>query len=1062
MNTNIVSKIISRIQFTIYSLLAFLVFIIILSYALLSYGISIPRISLPNFKIEQLYIKLDKKLSLQIKQIDVSLSNNNSNDFFLLKIPKLLPIIDFARDNFDSFKIDTLNIDKQKVTFSYNFNSEVPIDNCLTVCNQDINASLYFNFYDEFLALEMEGIRHKATGLSLSSRTILDFNTNITYSSSELASPDKTKINVYTKGNGNALIFTASSTAFTDLSSAIAPFNLSKGLKKWIVDYNQAKTYQIVEAKGLYQYDNPQSIIDTLFLHAHETDLNYTFKQDLFPISTPFTDVYFAQNILTIDPHSASYNKHLLDDASLVKIDFNGQEAILKLDLKLNTTIDTDIVSIVNAYDIPLPLLQENGSTQARIIIDINLAKAKASATGQFFIKDSDLILNDVRYKLKNASARLHKRILSIDNTYLEYKDILKATLNGQMDLTSLTGDFFFDIEDITLGFAKGSAFKLHDKNKRLHLSFDKNTQQYHVPSAQWKFNDQSIFMHKNTFVSPVKFDSEIHVKNLKLNIENIANAELNGTIDIPRASTILDMNLNNISYHNEDLNITSDTDVHTTLSYDNNKTDIKTHALNTVKINNASLDIFPTTMQVYNGYLDLNATRLKLNQELLSQVSTHYELGEKNIDLTLQNTMLSDAELLFITKPIVLSYLQDKSGHTLDIKSLDLKAHYSDEKTLELRVNDFSKLYPYSKTQQIYDIKEGSAKFTFLENNIGMDLQFINFIPLLAKNGKNITTYNVKGHYQNDIAQVRINKEIDFIYYKKGKFLAKNIDFNLFPIKNYIQLINTKNEKSNLDLYIQTKNCNVRLGDSGRKILADSIKIKINDDKIDAQLIHNKGTVLFQSENDDFTMYGHKLNDKFLNEIVKFSTFKNGTLSLAIQGSYQNFKGTFKVDDTIIKDYTVLNNTLAFFNTIPSLVTFSVPGYSKNGLKVDDMYTNFEVNESILHLKDTKISSKELTITAKGSSDLNKETIDMLMEVKTDLGSSAKNIPLIGYLIFGEDTVSTTVRVHGDLKNPKVENSLAKSVIVAPFNIIKRTLTLPFLPFMDDEDDSDNTKKDN
>lgn len=1062
MNTNIVRKIISRIQFTIYSLLAFLVFMIILSYALLSYGISIPRISLPDFKVEQLYIKLDKKLSLHAKQIDVSLSNNNTNDSFLLKVPNLLPIIDFARHNFDSFKIDTLNIDKQKVTFSYTAASTAPTDNCLTICNQDINTSIYFNFYDEYLEVSMEGIRHKSTGLSLKSTTILDFNTNTTYSSSELSSPDQTKLNIYTKGNGEALSFTASSTVSTDLSSIVSLFGLSKGLEKWIVDYNQAKTYQLVKAKGIYQYENPQSIVETLYFHAHETDLNYTFNPKLSPISTPLTDIYFAHNILTIVPHSASYKQHLLEKTSLVNIDFNSNQAILELDLKLDTSLDEEIVSIVNAYNIPLPLLQENGTTQAHVKIDINLATEKASAIGQFFIKDSQLILNGVKYKLKNASARLNKKILSIDNTYLEYKDILKATLNGQMDLTNLTGDFFFDIEDITLAFAKGSKLQLHDKNKRLHLSFDKNTQQYHVPSAEWRFNEQTVFMHKNSFISPIKFDSEIHVKNLKVNIDKITNAELNGTIDIPRASTKLDMKLNNISFQNSDLNITSDTSILTTLSYDNNKTDIRTHALNTLKINNASLDIFPTTMQVYNGYLDLNSTKLKLNQELLSQVSTHYELGEKNIDLTLLNTILSSSNLLFIPKPIVLNYTQNKSGHTLNIKSLDLKAHYSVDDILKLEINDFSKLYPYSKTQQTYDIKEGSAKFTFLENNIGMDVQFLNFIPLLAKNGKNVTTYNIKGHYQDDIAQVRINKEIDFIYYKKGKFLAKNIDFNLFPIKNYLQLINTKNKKSNLDLLIQTKKCNVRIGDNGRKILADSIKIQIDKETINAQLIHGKGTVLFQSENDNFAMYGHKLNDKFLNEVVKFSTFEGGTLSLSITGTYNNFKGIFQVDDTIMKDYTVLNNTLAFFNTIPSLVTFSVPDYSKNGLKVDDMYTNFEVNESILHLKDTKISSKELTITAKGSSDLNKETIDMLMEVKTDLGSSAKDIPLIGYLIFGEDSVSTTVRVHGDIKDPKVENSLAKSVIVAPYNIIKRALTLPFLPFMDDKDDPKSAKKDN
>jgi uncharacterized protein YhdP len=144
------------------------------------------------------------------------------------------------------------------------------------------------------------------------------------------------------------------------------------------------------------------------------------------------------------------------------------------------------------------------------------------------------------------------------------------------------------------------------------------------------------------------------------------------------------------------------------------------------------------------------------------------------------------------------------------------------------------------------------------------------------------------------------------------------------------------------------------------------------------------------------------------------------------------------------------LNNTLAFFNTIPSLLTFSVPGYSKKGLATEEMYAAFHKKGPLVTVNDAKISSKEITITAKGESNLEKEDIELLMEVKTDIGSTAKDIPLIGYIIFGKDTVSTTVRVHGSLHDPKVENSVAQSVIVAPFNIIKRTLTLPFQPFLD------------
>ncbi len=104
-------------------------------------------------------------------------------------------------------------------------------------------------------------------------------------------------------------------------------------------------------------------------------------------------------------------------------------------------------------------------------------------------------------------------------------------------------------------------------------------------------------------------------------------------------------------------------------------------------------------------------------------------------------------------------------------------------------------------------------------------------------------------------------------------------------------------------------------------------------------------------------------------------------------------------------------------------------------------------------------MNSKELIITAEGSSDLENETIDILMQVKTDIGSSAKDIPLVGYIIFGDDSISTTVHVHGSLKDPEVDTSAAKSVLIAPYNILKRTITLP-LKLLDIFDDEEENKK--
>ena len=75
-----------------------------------------------------------------------------------------------------------------------------------------------------------------------------------------------------------------------------------------------------------------------------------------------------------------------------------------------------------------------------------------------------------------------------------------------------------------------------------------------------------------------------------------------------------------------------------------------------------------------------------------------------------------------------------------------------------------------------------------------------------------------------------------------------------------------------------------------------------------------------------------------------------------------------------------------------------------------------------------------------------------MDLNLRTDLGSSISKIPLVGHILLGEESVSTSLKITGSLENPDVSTQIAKDIAVAPFNIIKRTLMYPFGLFKDDE----------
>jgi hypothetical protein len=181
------------------------------------------------------------------------------------------------------------------------------------------------------------------------------------------------------------------------------------------------------------------------------------------------------------------------------------------------------------------------------------------------------------------------------------------------------------------------------------------------------------------------------------------------------------------------------------------------------------------------------------------------------------------------------------------------------------------------------------------------------------------------------------------------------------------------------------------------------------------------------------------------MENLFYLSKFKGGTFSFSMNGTLKNYDGIFYIKDTTIVDYKVLNNILAFVNTIPSLVTFSLPGYSSKGLFTNQAYMKFNAKDGALDISDIYLESQEITILGKGVADYLKNSINLELNLKTDLGSSASKIPIVGYILFNEDSISTTLSVTGELTNPTISTLLAKDIIVAPFNIIKRSLLLPY-----------------
>jgi hypothetical protein len=86
-------------------------------------------------------------------------------------------------------------------------------------------------------------------------------------------------------------------------------------------------------------------------------------------------------------------------------------------------------------------------------------------------------------------------------------------------------------------------------------------------------------------------------------------------------------------------------------------------------------------------------------------------------------------------------------------------------------------------------------------------------------------------------------------------------------------------------------------------------------------------------------------------------------------------------------------------------------------------------------------------TILGVGEIDIKKNSINMDIVIQTarEIGKVIGNIPIIGYILMGEDkSIAVGLTITGLLDNPKVKTHTIKDMVTMPFKMIERLLHTP------------------
>jgi hypothetical protein len=168
--------------------------------------------------------------------------------------------------------------------------------------------------------------------------------------------------------------------------------------------------------------------------------------------------------------------------------------------------------------------------------------------------------------------------------------------------------------------------------------------------------------------------------------------------------------------------------------------------------------------------------------------------------------------------------------------------------------------------------------------------------------------------------------------------------------------------------------------------------------------------------------------------------------MSMDSRGSFDDFSVIFNIEDTLLSNLATLNNVMALLNTVPALMTLSLPEYETKGLPIDSATVGIKFKNKMATFESMEVKSSEFEGMGKGWIDFAKRQIDMVFHLKTQAGKNMGEIPLVGYALAGEDTdPSLSLKIVGSVDDPEVSNSLVKDIVTYPLEVLYRILALPF-----------------
>ncbi len=254
--------------------------------------------------------------------------------------------------------------------------------------------------------------------------------------------------------------------------------DLPKEAEEWMYD-NVAGD---IKLEGLYaEYDlkNNQLVEKSLNGKAQIKEAKIRFHKDVDAIQTKNLDITFKDDNLHFDLIEPTFRGKSLD-GSFVTIHnlTSAQNGEVEVHIEANSKLDKDILDILKAYKINLPLVQKSGNTDASLTLVFPYELEKPMTTkGEFLVKDALISIGNFSFNSKNATVILDGSNVLVKDADFKYKDMINALVNINIDTKTLKSSGETTINSLVIKKDSGEKIvDIKDKKTPIEMDFNKET----------------------------------------------------------------------------------------------------------------------------------------------------------------------------------------------------------------------------------------------------------------------------------------------------------------------------------------------------------------------------------------------------------------------------------------------------------------------------------------------------------------------------------------------------------------------------------------------------------